>query len=276
MPHFGGIVERMIGTAMRAVNGVPGATGRSVAERGERDPEAGAAMTLGELDRFLATYFAGEYHRRLHSHHGLSPLTKWKQGIFGSTNNKGSGPPPPVNDPARLLIDFLPLARRRITPRGIAWGNINYMDDLLRPFIANDKGEYYLVRRDPRDVSFIWFLSPEDQRYYQIRSRDITRPSTPLWEVEEAKRKLRGEGRRDYDETALFRAIEAQRAIIVSATKNKSSAKRARLAQSRRENSIRSSVPSHPPRDEPSHAHAPWHESGADDSDADGVFEIED
>lgn len=271
MPHFGGIVERMIGTAMRALRSAPGATGRSIIDRGEHHPEADARMTLGQLEHYIAIFFAGKYHKQLHSHHGLTPITKWKRGIFGP-GNKQNVIPAPINDPDRLLIDFLPLTRRRITQRGIVWDNIFYMDDLLRPFIENDRGESFIVRRDPRDVSYIWFLSPKDQRYYQIRSRDITRPSISLWEVSEARKKLKADGRRDYDETAIFRAIEAQRSILTDASASKSAARRARLAQARRAQTSRSSDADAP---EKAHMHSPWYVSLADDSDADDVFEIE-
>lgn len=275
MPHFGGVVERMIGTAMRALRTLPGSTGASIRERGERDPAKDASMTLAELERYFATFFAGEYHRKLHSHHGLTPLTKWKQGIFGKDTTPGCGVPPPITDPQRFLIDFLPLARRRVSPQGIAWGRVHYMDDVLRPYIANEPKELFIVRRDPRDISSIWFLAPDDQRYYQVRSRDIARPSASLWELEDARRRLKAEGRRDYDESALFRAIEAQRAIVAAAAKSKSEARRARLAQERTRSYARNKDLSTPTAIEAQPSETPWHHSDAPDLDGNGVFEIE-
>jgi len=276
MPHFGGVVERMIRTAMAAVKTLPGATGGSIKERGERDPAQDAAMTIGELEHYLATFFAGQYHRRPHAHHGVSPNSKWKNGIFGDGSTGGCGLPPPINDPGRLLIDFLPLARRHISQRGIVWGGIHYMDDILRSYIANEQKEAFLVRRDPRDISSIWFLAPDDQQHYRIRSRDITRPSVSLWELEDARRQMRAEGRRNYDEAALFRAIEAQREIVAAAAKSKSATRRLRLA---RERAHRNNVPvteSAPPDSVPGVSKTPWHHTEADPKDGNGVFEIED
>jgi putative transposase len=53
-PHFGGHVERLIGTMMGAVHLLPGTTQSSVAAKGNYDAEAMAAMTLGEFDRWFA------------------------------------------------------------------------------------------------------------------------------------------------------------------------------------------------------------------------------
>lgn len=275
MPHFGGVVERMIRTAMGAVKTLPGATGGSIKERGERDPAQDAAMTIGELEHYLATFFAGQYHRRPHAHHGLSPNSKWKQGVFGDSSTAGCGLPSPINDPKRLLIDFLPLARRHLSQRGIVWEGIYYMDDVLRPYIANEQKEAFLVRRDPRDISSIWLLAPDDQQYYRIRSRDITRPSVSLWELEDARRRIRAEGRRDYDEAALFRAIEAQREIVATAAKSKSEKRRLRLARERAHRNNIQVTESAPLDLAPSISKTPWHHTEVDATDGDGVFEIE-
>ncbi len=234
MPHFGGIIERMMRTAMSAVKTLPGATGASITERGDRNPGQEAAMSLSELELMFATFFAGQYHRSLHGHHGLTPYTKWMQGIFGDGKLNGRGIPTNIQDPQRLLIDFLPLERRKLTQRGIRWGGVHYMDDILRSYMMHGKDDTFIVRRDPRDVSSIWLLAPDDERYYRIGARDISRPSLSLWELEAARRSVRKDGRTDYDETALFAAVEAQRQITNSAALNKAEARRARLAAERR------------------------------------------
>jgi hypothetical protein len=53
-PHFGGIVERLIGTMMQMVHELPGTTFSSTADRGSYDSSTRAVMTLGELRRWLA------------------------------------------------------------------------------------------------------------------------------------------------------------------------------------------------------------------------------
>ncbi len=50
-PHFGGIIERLIGTKMQMVHELPGTTFSSTADRGGYDSDATAALTLRELQR---------------------------------------------------------------------------------------------------------------------------------------------------------------------------------------------------------------------------------
>ena len=53
-PHYGGIVERVIGTVMGWVHELPGTTFSNPGQRGEYDAEGLAALTLPELERWLA------------------------------------------------------------------------------------------------------------------------------------------------------------------------------------------------------------------------------
>jgi len=276
MAHFGGIIERMVGTAMASVKTLPGATGASIAERGDRNPDREAAMTLPELELIFATFFSGQYHRTLHAHHGITPYTKWMRGIFGDGQNSGRGIPTDIQDPQRLLIDFLPLERRKLTQRGIRWGGVHYMDDILRSYLMHGKHYTFIVRRDPRDVSSIWLLAPDDNRYYRIGARDISRPSLSLWELEAARRLVRKDGRADYDETALFAAVEAQRRITSSAASNKAEARRSRLAVERRtRNRTGSEDTKSVATEAPAPlAQAPWRYTEAETPDDDDTFEV--
>ena len=52
-PHYGGHVERLIGTTMGAVHFLPGATFSNPTKKGAYDSEAKAALTLVELQRWL-------------------------------------------------------------------------------------------------------------------------------------------------------------------------------------------------------------------------------
>lgn len=60
-PHYGGHIERLIGTMMGAVHLLPGTTSSNIAERGSYDPQKHAAMTLDELERWLALEIVGRY-----------------------------------------------------------------------------------------------------------------------------------------------------------------------------------------------------------------------
>lgn len=47
-PHYGGIVERVIGTLMELVHELPGTTFSNPAQRGRYDADAKAALTVAE------------------------------------------------------------------------------------------------------------------------------------------------------------------------------------------------------------------------------------
>ena len=66
-PHYGGIVERIIGTAMQMIHDeLPGTTFSNPGQRGEYDSEKMATLTLRELERWLALA-VGTYHGSVHN-----------------------------------------------------------------------------------------------------------------------------------------------------------------------------------------------------------------
>lgn len=101
-PHWGGHIERLIGTTMGALRILPGATGRSVADRSS-DPEATAAMTLDELETWLLHQILGVYHQTVHSSLGAAPITVWSEAVARLLQ-----PHQHPQDPQRFTLDFLP------------------------------------------------------------------------------------------------------------------------------------------------------------------------
>jgi len=108
-PHYGGHIERLIGTMMGKVHLLPGTTFSSVREKGDYDPEKTAAMTLEEIERWLGHAIVGVYHRDLHRGIGMPPLAAWERGLAGDGVQEGRGTPVAVRDQHRFLMDFLPL-----------------------------------------------------------------------------------------------------------------------------------------------------------------------
>lgn len=198
---------------------MPGTTFSNVSERGEYDSEKQAAVTMDELERWLAHAITGVYHRQVHRALGTTPLAAWERGIVGDANTLGRGRPVTVPDPRRFLIDFLPIERRLIRREGISLHSLSYWSDLLRVWIGMP--EKMIVRYDPRNLSRIHLLGP-DGRYYDIPYRDLGRPPISLWEQRLALKRLQEEGRSHVDERAIFRTIEKMRKIAdeaVSTTK---------------------------------------------------------
>jgi putative transposase len=215
-PHYGGHIERLIGTMMGKVHLLPGTTFSDIRAKGDLDPEKTAAMTLDELQRWLTHAIAGEYHNTPHGAIKMPPLAAWERGIVGDARTPGRGEPVAVSDPRRFLTDFLPLEWRLIRREGISLHSIHYWSPVLTSWVGEPRK--MIVRYDPRDLSRIYLLAPDGQ-YYDLSYRDVRRPPISLWEHHLALKRLREEGRARVDEAAIFSAVEQMRAIADEAVR---------------------------------------------------------
>ena len=223
-PHFGGIIERVIGTAMKMAHELPGTTFSNTKERGSYDSEAMAVLTLKELEKWL-TLAIGTYHESVHSTLKESPAACWKRNIHSSKIFT-------VADEKAFLIDFLPVIRRSISRIGFVIDHVSYYSDVLKPWIASrNRLDKFIIRRDPRNLSRVWVLEPESNRYIEIPYRSLSNPSVTLWEHRKAIEKLQKQGREQVNESAIFRMIYKMREITETAVKER---KRARRDKARR------------------------------------------
>ncbi len=220
-PHYGGIVERIIGTAMQMIHDdLPGTTFSNPGQRGEYDADKMAALTLRELERWL-TLAVGTYHASVHSGLLQPPAARWAEAVAQS------GVPPVVTRPTAFLVDFLPVIRRTLTRTGFVIDHIHYYADALKLWIARrDRLPAFLIRRDPRDISRIWVLEPEGQHYLEVPYRTLSHPAVTLWEQRQALARLRQLGREQVDESVLFRMIGQMREIVTTAQKATRKARR--------------------------------------------------
>ena len=220
-PHYGGHIERLAGTLGRKVHALPGATFASPKQRGEYDAAAKARMTLRELQHWMVNLIVGVYHNRPHDGIGCSPLARWTQGMTGRTP-AGPGLPGSNIDARRLRIDFLPYLERTVQPEGIVWDKVWYRDPLLSQWVRADEGRRrrkFRVRRDPTDISKLYFLDPALGDYVEIPYRDYGRPSISLWDYRAVETWLRRQGRRAEDEAAIFDAYDEMHRITVEAAR---------------------------------------------------------
>ena len=231
-PHYGGHIERLIGTMMGKVHLLPGTTFSSVREKGDYDPEKTAAMTLEEIERWLGHAIVGVYHRDLHRGIGMPPLAAWERGLAGDGVQEGRGTPVAVSDQRRFLIDFLPFERRLVRREGVFLHSISYWSDVLHTWVG--ERERMLVRYDPRDLSRVYLLGPDGQ-YYDLAYSDLSRPPISLWEHRLALKRLREDGKAQVDEEAIFRTIETMRGIADQASAATKTARRQRARQTRNE-----------------------------------------
>lgn len=224
-PHFGGIVERVIGTLMGLIHEAPGTTFSNTAERGKYDSDKTACLTLAELERWLAVAIAKVYHLRPHEGIGCeTPLARWRAGI-AALGNEGRELGA-VADPRLFTIDFLPVAHRTLRRDGVVMDHITYFSEALKPWIAAGSPRRLLVRRDPRDLSRVFILDETDNSYLEVPYRDRSHPPISLWEHRLAQRRLRDQRREAIDEATLFAAVAEMRDIEAEAAGATRSARR--------------------------------------------------
>lgn len=224
-PHFGGIVERVIGTLMGLIHEAPGTTFSNPVERGKYDSDKTACLTLAELERWLAVAVAKVYHLRPHEGIGCeTPLARWRAGVAALGQD---GPElAVVADPPLFTIDFLPVAHRTLRREGVVMDHVTYFSEVLKPWIAAGSPRQLLVRRDPRDISRVFVLDKTDNSYLEVPYRDRSHPPISLWEHRLALRRLRDQRREAIDETALFAAVTEMRTIEAEAAGATRSARR--------------------------------------------------
>ena len=88
-PHWGGHVERVIGTMMGRVHLLPGTTFSNPQQRGtEYVSEKHAALTLREFQQWLVNEICNRYHVTRHRGIGMSPLDAWERGALESVAKK--------------------------------------------------------------------------------------------------------------------------------------------------------------------------------------------
>jgi len=210
-PHYGGHIERLIGTMMGEVHLLPGTTFSNIAERGDYASEHHAAMTVTELDLWLTRQIAVLYHGSPHKGlGGRTPLGMWAEAVAGGQGLRIAP------DPARVRLDFLPFELRQPRRDGIELFKFGYWHDALPALAARGKAKLP-VRYDPRDMSRAWLRPAGERDYLELRFKDLRRPAVTLWEWRAAGKRLRAQGHREVDEAAQFEAVEANRLLVADA-----------------------------------------------------------
>lgn len=208
-PHYGGHIERLIGTTIGEIHLLPGTTFSSVADKGDYDAEGQACMTLGEFERWL-TLQVGVYHQTSHSELGVPPLTAWQEML-------GKRPLPlrmPVKD-AQFLLDFLPFEMRKVRREGIELFHMFYWHGALTALVA-DCEHKLPIKYNPLNLAAVYVELP-DKTHLTVPLRDHRRPPITKFEHLAALKALRERGRQAVDEQALFEMVAEQRRLVVEA-----------------------------------------------------------
>lgn len=203
--HYGGVVERYIGTMMTSkVHFLPGTTRSNVLQRKGYDSEANSALSFKEF----SSWFAGEvatYHATYHQGIQMSPRAAWDKAFKGTDGEYLY--PPLLHDPFRFRLDFLPETRRSIRPIGIEFNGMRYWSPDLAPFIGEKN---VVVKYDPMSLSKIWIKL--DRQYVEASFSDITQEDMTL----EDSRLLRKQAKAlNVQDLSLIAGLQARDSAIV-------------------------------------------------------------
>ncbi|MCK9815878.1 DDE-type integrase/transposase/recombinase [Pseudomonas sp. MAFF 302046] len=229
-PKYGGHIERLLGTFMRELHELPGTTHSNIPDRDGYDSDKHAALTMSEFEEWLVRTII-LYHNRVHSVLFMSPARKWHLGFFGSleTDALVSIPPRPA-DSMTVQLDFMPSYRRTVQHYGVQL-DVYYYSEALRHWIgASDPdtgmARKFVFRRDPRDISVIWFYDPVLKQYFRVPVANQAFPAATLWEFRAAKKQAVDEGRKHVDEAVIGRLILERRQIVNEASASTKKARR--------------------------------------------------
>ncbi|PKN16980.1 MAG: transposase [Deltaproteobacteria bacterium HGW-Deltaproteobacteria-6] len=237
-PRYGAHIERLLGTLLHEIHDLPGTTFSSIKEREGYDAEKNAAMTKSEFESWLVTLIAKHYHHKKHSGIGMRPLRQWEIGIFGNAEVQGIGLPSKTADRHTVLLDFLPSFRRTVQTFGVTIDDMTYYSEALRPWINMEdqetgKKRFLRFRRDPRDISSVFFFDPDLKQYYKIPFADQSLPAMSIWEYRQARQKLKLEGMDSANDHQILEAITELRSRVDESMERSKKARR--QAQRRKE-----------------------------------------
>lgn len=225
--NFGGHIERAIGTLMSEIHNLPGTTFSNIKQRGEYNSDANASMTFFEFEKWLVTFITKIYHKRVHNSLFLTPEQQWEEGLFGDENSIGFIQKPSSN--STIILDFLPIYERTIQKNGVNIEGLNYYDHVLRTKInqtENGKKKQFIFKRDPRNISYVWFYEESTKEYFKIPVANQNMPSMTAWEFDSIKTNLKNKGLKRVNQDAILEAREELHNQIQLSVKNSKKARR--------------------------------------------------
>jgi putative transposase len=126
---------------------------------------------------------------------------------------------------------------------------MTYYADVLRQWInAEDpeirgKKREFVFRRDPRDISTVWFFDPDLKHYFKVPFADQALPSVSIWEYQQAREALKREGAKSVNEHQILHAITELRNKVDEAKENTKKARRSSQRRKEHEKKISPAAP---------------------------------
>ncbi len=211
---YGGHIERLLGTFNADIHALDGSTFSNPKDRGKYDSESHAVFTLKEFDRWLCVYITKTYHQDYHRGIDMPPIAKLEQSLMGDDENLGIGLPDRITDEKRLRLDFLPVIYRSVQRHGIEIDYIRYYSTAISRWIKeknpspNSKDGKFVVKRDPRDITRVYFLDPEIHEYIEVPCVNRGASNITLWDLRNATKHAKKQGHSKVDQDLIFRAQE--------------------------------------------------------------------
>ncbi|MND85685.1 Transposon Tn7 transposition protein TnsB [compost metagenome] len=236
-PNYGPHIERAFRTFMSETHSISGTTFSNIQEKLNYNSEGKACFTLSELELWLTIFIVYIYHNS--PHEGIcddSPINRYAELVHGNKDRPGIGLPEAIENEEKLRLDFLPYELITVQRNGVVWDNVHYYAPILRKRIGekgeSGKGRKFTFVRDPRDISIIYFLDPDDQTYYPVPYFNANRPPMSIWELRAVKRQLK-DAQLPINEDRIFEGYAKMREIEEKALEATRLAKNARATEKR-------------------------------------------
>lgn len=196
---------------------LPGTTFSNAQDLAEYDSKRHAALTLRELECYIALDIVGPYHQSIHSSLSRPPLAVWRA-------QECEIPLRLPEDRLQFWISFLPKQERTLRPTGVHLFGLRYWSAALSADVGRTQRRL-LVKYDPRDISRVFVRRPSGN-FVGARYADLTLTPITLHEALTARRTLRAKGRREVDSRAIVRTALEQRIMVDAAVARTAAARR--------------------------------------------------
>lgn len=164
--HYGGHVERIIGTFMGKVQLLPGTTYSNSLTKGEYDAEAGSLLTFPEFCKWFSLQVE-IYHGR--AHEGLNRLAPSEVWDIEMAKKGSDYVQPMLGDIKTFALDFFPQVKRTVQTKGVEFLGEFYASLALSGVV----GQRLVFKYNPLNLKVIWWR--RDGRYIELTNSDITK-----------------------------------------------------------------------------------------------------
>jgi putative transposase len=198
--HHGGVIERLLGKLNAVLATQPGSTGRSVADRDGYPAQRRARLSFADLERCV-TLAVIDHNLQENAETLKVPAKEWERYGQDATHFD--------DDPARVLLAFMPGSERRVSPQGVSMFALDYYSPWLGGLVPQrDRLGRLEVRYDPRDISHIYIRDPETREFRPVERRDGSLAPMTLWEhVGDRVHRRATNARSDVEKVTLRRRI---------------------------------------------------------------------